>query len=63
MRRHKYQQTGLKVVPLFFPFFGCREGRKEAVPPTAKIPFPETAAEGTAKKKSDLLSLLKNEKN
>lgn len=51
MRRHKYQQTGLKVVPLFFPF-GCRAGRKEAFPPTAKVfffLFPETAAEGTAK--------------
>lgn len=32
-----------------FPPFGCREGEKEAFPPTVKFPFPETAAEGTVK--------------
>lgn len=48
MRRHEYQQTELKDVPLFFPC-GCREGRKEAFPPTTKFPFPERAVERTAK--------------
>lgn len=48
MRRHKYQQTGLKSCTPFFPFWLRGKEEKERFHQTVEFPFPETAAEGTA---------------
>jgi len=42
---------------------GCKKRRKGAFPPTAKFPFPETAAQRTAKKHCDLLLLMEKNEN